>query len=90
MVVDDSVTVRKVTQRLLVREGYTVLLAKDGVDADMVVMGTGAMPDVMLARKSGLEIGETFTPLRPKYSLMMSVMMNTTGQSTMPQLKPTA
>ena len=33
MVVDDSVTVRKVTQRLLVREGYQVLLAKDGVDA---------------------------------------------------------
>ncbi len=33
MVVDDSVTVRKVTQRLLGREGYQVLLAKDGVDA---------------------------------------------------------
>jgi len=33
MVVDDSITVRKVTQRLLEREGYTVMLAKDGVDA---------------------------------------------------------
>jgi chemosensory pili system protein ChpA (sensor histidine kinase/response regulator) len=33
MVVDDSLTVRKVTQRLLEREGYTVMLAKDGVDA---------------------------------------------------------
>ena len=29
------------------------------VDADMAVMGTGAMPDVMLARASGLELGET-------------------------------
>ena len=29
------------------------------VDADMVVMGTGAMPDVMLARSSGLGLGET-------------------------------
>jgi 3-phenylpropionate/trans-cinnamate dioxygenase ferredoxin reductase subunit len=29
------------------------------VDADMVVLGTGAMPDVMLARSSGLELGET-------------------------------
>ena len=29
------------------------------VDAGMVVMGTGAMPDVMLARSSGLELGET-------------------------------
>jgi chemosensory pili system protein ChpA (sensor histidine kinase/response regulator) len=33
MVVDDSMTVRRVTQRLLEREGYRVLLAKDGVDA---------------------------------------------------------
>ena len=29
------------------------------LDADMVVMGTGAMPDVMLARASGLSLGET-------------------------------
>jgi chemosensory pili system protein ChpA (sensor histidine kinase/response regulator) len=32
-VVDDSLTVRRVTQRLLVREGYRVVLAKDGLDA---------------------------------------------------------
>jgi 3-phenylpropionate/trans-cinnamate dioxygenase ferredoxin reductase subunit len=29
------------------------------IEADMVVMGTGAVPDVMLARASGLELGET-------------------------------
>jgi 3-phenylpropionate/trans-cinnamate dioxygenase ferredoxin reductase component len=29
------------------------------IAADMVVMGTGAMPDVMLARAAGLELGET-------------------------------
>jgi len=33
LVVDDSLTVRRVTQRLLVREGYRVSLAKDGLDA---------------------------------------------------------
>ncbi len=33
LVVDDSLTVRRVTQRLLVREGYRVQLAKDGLDA---------------------------------------------------------
>jgi chemosensory pili system protein ChpA (sensor histidine kinase/response regulator) len=33
MVVDDSLTVRKITGRLLEREGYRVLTAKDGVDA---------------------------------------------------------
>ncbi len=33
LVVDDSLTVRRVTQRMLVREGYRVKLAKDGLDA---------------------------------------------------------
>ena len=33
LVVDDSLTVRRVTQRLLAREGYRVTLAKDGVEA---------------------------------------------------------
>ena len=32
MVVDDSLTVRKITERLLAREGYQVITAKDGVD----------------------------------------------------------
>ena len=46
MVVDDSVTVRKVTQRLLMREGYNVVLAKDGVDALRQMQEL--IPDVML------------------------------------------
>lgn len=33
MVVDDSLTVRRITQRLLVREGYRVVTAKDGLEA---------------------------------------------------------
>jgi chemosensory pili system protein ChpA (sensor histidine kinase/response regulator) len=33
MVVDDSITVRKITTRLLEREGYRVVTARDGVDA---------------------------------------------------------
>src|SRR5260221_11499158 len=33
LVVDDSITVRRVTQRLLERNGMRVLTAKDGVDA---------------------------------------------------------
>ena len=47
MVVDDSITVRKVTQRLLEREGYQVVLAKDGVDALEQIAQLGA-PDLML------------------------------------------
>jgi chemosensory pili system protein ChpA (sensor histidine kinase/response regulator) len=46
MVVDDSLTVRRVTQRLLVREGYQVVLAKDGVDALEHLQSI--TPDVML------------------------------------------
>lgn len=46
MVVDDSMTVRRVTQRLLEREGYNVLLAKDGVDA--LEQLQDMKPDLML------------------------------------------
>jgi chemosensory pili system protein ChpA (sensor histidine kinase/response regulator) len=46
MVVDDSLTVRRVTQRLLSREGYQVVLAKDGVDALEHLQSVS--PDVML------------------------------------------
>jgi chemosensory pili system protein ChpA (sensor histidine kinase/response regulator) len=46
MVVDDSLTVRRVTQRLLEREGYRVLLAKDGVDALEQLQET--RPELML------------------------------------------
>ncbi|WP_018412604.1 Hpt domain-containing protein [Methyloversatilis thermotolerans] len=46
MVVDDSLTVRKITSRLLEREGYRVVTAKDGVDALEKLIDT--VPAVML------------------------------------------
>ena len=46
MVVDDSLTVRRVTQRLLTCEGYQVVLAKDGIDA--LEQLQSVTPDVML------------------------------------------
>jgi chemosensory pili system protein ChpA (sensor histidine kinase/response regulator) len=46
MVVDDSITVRKITGRLLEREGYRVLTAKDGIDA--LEQLKGELPAVML------------------------------------------
>jgi chemosensory pili system protein ChpA (sensor histidine kinase/response regulator) len=46
MVVDDSLTVRKITGRLLEREGYRVVTAKDGVDA--LEQMAEQLPKVML------------------------------------------
>ena len=46
MVVDDSITVRKVTSRLLERHNMNVLTAKDGVDAVTVLQDH--TPDIML------------------------------------------
>lgn len=46
MVVDDSITVRKVTTRLLERNNMDVITAKDGVDAVSILQEH--IPDVML------------------------------------------
>ncbi len=46
MVVDDSITVRKVTERLLKRHAFRCITARDGVDALAVLEEN--MPDVML------------------------------------------
>jgi chemosensory pili system protein ChpA (sensor histidine kinase/response regulator) len=46
LVVDDSITVRRVTQRLLERNGMRVMTAKDGLDA--VTLLQEHVPDVIL------------------------------------------
>jgi len=46
MVVDDSITVRRVTERLLERNGMRVVTARDGVEA--VTLLQDQVPDVML------------------------------------------
>ncbi|WP_374666656.1 Hpt domain-containing protein [Acinetobacter sp.] len=59
MIVDDSVTVRKVTSRLLERQGFDVVTAKDGVDA--MEQLENVRPDLMLLdiempRMDGFEV----------------------------------
>ncbi|MGK5031873.1 Hpt domain-containing protein [Janthinobacterium sp. MDT1-19] len=63
MVVDDSLTVRRVMQRLFEREGYQVLLAKDGVDAleQLHALEAAAVPalllvDVEMPRMDGFDL----------------------------------
>jgi chemosensory pili system protein ChpA (sensor histidine kinase/response regulator) len=62
MVVDDSLTVRKITSRFLTRSGYEVITAKDGVDALQEL--NEALPDVILLdiempRMDGFEFAKT-------------------------------
>ncbi|MEZ0330169.1 MAG: Hpt domain-containing protein [Methylophilaceae bacterium] len=59
LVVDDSLTMRKVLSRLLERENYKVLLAKDGMDALQVLQEN--LPDVIITdiempRMDGFEL----------------------------------
>ncbi len=59
MVVDDSLTVRKITTRLLVRAGYQVETAKDGVDAleQLSEISPAVMLlDVEMPRMDGFEL----------------------------------
>jgi chemosensory pili system protein ChpA (sensor histidine kinase/response regulator) len=62
MIVDDSLTVRKITSRLLQREGFAVATAKDGIDALQLL--TERVPDVILLdiempRMDGFEFTKT-------------------------------
>ena len=62
MVVDDSLTVRKITSRLLSREGFDVVTARDGVDA-LQALGERApdaiLLDVEMPRMDGFEFAKT-------------------------------
>ncbi|BCL77138.1 hypothetical protein JHS3_28740 [Jeongeupia sp. HS-3] len=59
MVVDDSLTVRKITSRLLAREGFQVVTAKDGVDALQQLQDVTPavmLVDVEMPRMDGFEL----------------------------------
>ena len=59
MVVDDSLTVRKITSRLLERSGYRVMLAKDGIDAlEQLEQQRPAviLADIEMPRMDGFEL----------------------------------
>ena len=61
LVVDDSLTVRRVTQRLLLREGYRVELAKDGIEAlEQIAQGMPqlVLSDIEMPRMDGYELVE--------------------------------
>lgn len=59
MVVDDSITIRRVTERLLLKNGYRVVTAKDGLDA-MAQLQTehpaAILLDIEMPRADGFEV----------------------------------
>ena len=59
LVVDDSITVRRVTQRLLQREGYRVTLAADGLQALERLQGerpSVVLSDIEMPRMDGFDL----------------------------------
>ena len=59
LVVDDSITVRRVTQRLLQREGYRVALAADGLQALERLQQerpTVVLSDIEMPRMDGFDL----------------------------------
>ena len=59
LVVDDSVTVRKVTSRILRRQGYRVLTAKDGIEALKAMQDeipAVMLLDIEMPRMDGFEV----------------------------------
>lgn len=83
MVVDDSVTVRKVTGRLLERHGMNVLTAKDGVDAMALLQEH--RPDVLLLdiempRMDGFEVATQIRHDPTLEDLPIIMITSRTGQ----------
>lgn len=59
LVVDDSLTVRRVTQRLLLREGYRVTLAKDGLEGLECLadeLPSVVLTDIEMPRMDGFDL----------------------------------
>ena len=82
MVVDDSITVRKVTGRVLERNGMKVITAKDGVDA--VAQLQEQLPDVMLLdiempRMDGYELARHMRNTEELKSIPIIMITSRTG-----------
>ncbi len=83
MVVDDSVTVRKVTGRFLEREGFRVIAAKDGVEALQLLQDH--IPDVMLLdiempRMDGFEVAKNIRTSSRLKDLPIIMITSRTGE----------
>ncbi|MGB5096288.1 MAG: response regulator, partial [Porticoccaceae bacterium] len=82
VVVDDSVTVRKATSRLLERNGYRVLTARDGLEAMQLLQEV--KPDLMLLdiempRMDGFEVARQVRASEPLHGLPIAMITSRSG-----------
>ncbi|MDX1504083.1 MAG: Hpt domain-containing protein [Spongiibacter sp.] len=85
MVVDDSVTVRKVTSRLLERQQIKVSLARDGLEAVNLLQEMETLPDVLLLdiempRMDGFEVASRLRSSPRLASIAIIMISSRTGQ----------
>ena len=83
MVVDDSVTVRKVTSRVLERKGFRVVTAKDGIEATDIL--AQVKPDLMLLdiempRMDGFEVARVVRESEVFAGLPIIMISSRTGE----------
>ena len=83
MVVDDSVTVRKVASRFLEREGFQVVTARDGVEAMQLLQEN--RPDIMLLdiempRMDGFEVARRVKESEELKNIPIIMITSRTGE----------
>ena len=82
LVVDDSVTVRKVTSRILRRQGYRVLTAKDGIDALKVMQDeipAVILLDIEMPRMDGFEVATRVRASKELSNIPIIMITSRTG-----------
>lgn len=83
MVVDDSLTMRKVLSRLLTREGYRVVTAKDGMDALQLLqeeLPDAVVLDIEMPRMDGFELARNIRDDQRTAHLPLVVVSSRTAE----------
>ncbi|MGB0866488.1 MAG: Hpt domain-containing protein, partial [Granulosicoccaceae bacterium] len=82
MVVDDSITIRKVTSRMLERNGYRVVTARDGLEALNALRNhhpAVILLDLEMPRMDGFELAERLRQNEETRDLPLVVISSRTG-----------
>jgi chemosensory pili system protein ChpA (sensor histidine kinase/response regulator) len=83
LVVDDSITMRRVSQRFLERSGIEVMTAKDGVDALMLLgerIPDVALVDIEMPRMDGFELSTRIRADERLNSLPIVIITSRSGE----------